>query len=358
MSTIELRWNDYSLSEEQEDVRSMLQDFFTRNSPSTLVREAEPLGFDADLWQRMDKSGLVSLAMGEPYGGQGGGLVELVLAAVEVGRTLAPVPFIEHTVATRLLGSLWGDAAEERLSDAVTGELVIAFAPSAAQRGRTLVPGGAIARAVVALDGDDLVLLRRDTPPEQATNQAHAPVAWWDATDEETTREVLASGEAAHTAWNTALAEWKVATAASLSGLAAGALQLARTFATERIAFGSPIAKFQAVSHQLVDIHMAVESMRHLALKAAWFTENEPAARPELPSMALAHASRATTKAVADAVHLHGGLGITLEADVSLYYQRAAVWGQLAGGTRADIETISAAIDRIAARHTPSEEIR
>jgi len=358
MSTIQLRWNDYSLTEEQEDLRSMLRDFFTRNSPTSLVREAAPLGFDEDLWQRMNKSGLVSLAMDEAYGGQGGGLVELVLAAEEVGRALAPVPLIEHTVAARLLGTLWGDSAEERLSDAVSGELVLAFAPTAATNGRALVPGGAVARAVVLLDGDELLLLRRDTPPAQAANQASAPLAWWDVADELATRELLATGESATTAWHAALDTWKVATAASLAGICSGASQIARTYSTERHAFGVPIAKFQAISHQLVDMHIATESAHHLALKAAWFAENEPQSRPELPAMALAHASRAATKIAADAVHVHGGLGITLEADISLYYERAAVWGQLAGGSRAEIAAIGTAIDRIAARFTTSEETR
>jgi alkylation response protein AidB-like acyl-CoA dehydrogenase len=362
MSTAQLRWNDYSLTDEQSDLHGMLRDYFGKHAVPSVVREAAPLGFDAALWKQLDAFGLVGLAMPESLGGQGGGLVELLLAAEEIGRTLAPVPLVEHSVAARLLARVCPGEPRARLEEAATGQVVLGFAPRAARGGTALVAAGAVATQVVVLQDDDLLLLHRATPPDLAGNQASAPLAWWDVADPEVSIDIIATGPTARVEWERARDEWKVATAAALSGLMAGAGRLARTYTTERHAFGVPLAKFQAISHQLVDIHMATESVRHLALKAAWYLENDPGARPELPAMALAHASRAATRAVADAVHVHGGLGITLEASITLYYERAAAWGQLAGGTRHEIAEIGAAIDRIAASASgtahPAEENR
>jgi hypothetical protein len=346
---VELRWNDYSLSEEQIDLRAMLHDFFTESSPAEVVRAAEPVGADAGLWQATVDAGLAALAVPEEAGGQGAGLVELLLAAEEVGRTLAPVPLVDHNVATRLLAAAAPDSGD--LAPAVAGDLVLSLAPLSSRRsGPQLVPSGAVARGVLLVTGGELLLLRRPEPPAHAVNQGSLPLAWWDPADPAVSRTVLASGPDAARLWGRASDEWQVATAAALVGLADGANRIARLYTTQRTAFGVPIATFQAISHALVNAHMAVQTARNLALKAAWFSAEEPAARPELPTMALAHAARTATEVTAACVHVHGGFGITHEADVSLYHQRAAAWGQVGGGSRVHLDVLGAAVDRLAAR--------
>ena len=74
------RNEDFSLSEEQEALRSTLAAFFAKECPTTVVRKAEPLGFDADLWGRLVELGVVTMGVPEPLGGDGAGLVELALA--------------------------------------------------------------------------------------------------------------------------------------------------------------------------------------------------------------------------------------------------------------------------------------
>jgi alkylation response protein AidB-like acyl-CoA dehydrogenase len=202
------------------------------------------------------------------------------------------------------------------------------------------------------MDGEDLVLLRRGSAPAQAANQGSAPLAWWDAADPSVERTVLAGGDAARALWRRAEAEWQVVTASSLVGLAEGASLIARTYATQRKAFGTPIAAFQAISHTLVDVHEATQTARNLTLKAAWFLAAEPDSRPELPTMALANAARVATDVTMKCVHVHGGFGIMLEADVSLYHRRAAVWGQVGGGSTLHLQTIAASLDRPASPAT------
>jgi alkylation response protein AidB-like acyl-CoA dehydrogenase len=350
---IELRWNDYSLSEDDIDVRAMLREFLAEQSPPDVVRAAEPLGFDEMLWRSALRAGIADLSLPEEYGGQGAGLIELVLAAEEVGRTAAPVPLVDHAVATRLLARL--PETHSDLASAVAGELILSLAPlSAVRPGAQLVPSGAVARGVLAMDGGDLVLLRRDSAPALAANQACAPLAWWDPADPAVERTVLAGGDASRALWRRAVAEWQVATASALVGLGEGASLIARTYTTQRKAFGQPVATFQAISHTLVDVHEAVQTARNLTLKAAWFVSEEPDSRPELPTMALANAARVATDVTMKCVHVHGGFGIMLEADVSLYHCRAAVWGQLGGGSSLHLQAIAAGLDRLADRSAPA----
>ncbi|HEY6798937.1 MAG TPA: acyl-CoA dehydrogenase family protein [Kineosporiaceae bacterium] len=345
---VNFRWNDYSLTDEQRDLATMLGGFFRDVAPVEVVRAAEPLGYDDDLWKRTIGAGIPRLALPDSAGGDGAGLIELALAAAEAGRTLAPIPFVDASAATRLLAMAGPDHAD--LPAAVEGSLVCSLAPLSGRRGGPqLTPSGAVAGRVLLLLNGDLVLLSRDAPPAHAANQGSAPLAWWDPADPDTRSEVLATGPRARTFWDHAVGEWQIATAAALGGLAGEACRLTRTYALQRYSFGVPIASHQAVSHTLVDMHMAAQTTRNLALKAAWYSDNEPATRPELPAMALADACRTALRNTERAVHLHGGFGITSEADISLYHRRAAVWGQLGGGSTVHLQTIAAAVDRLLA---------
>ena len=85
-----LRPADYSLSAEQAELRDVIRAFLTKQCSSELVRAAEPLGWDAGLWDALVELRLIPIALPEARGGDGGGLVELVLLAEEMGRAAAP----------------------------------------------------------------------------------------------------------------------------------------------------------------------------------------------------------------------------------------------------------------------------
>src|SRR5260221_6031308 len=111
MSDIDMviRRNDYSLSPEQEEVRDLFADFFKNEVPSARVRDAEPVGFDPRLWKQLADMGAVSMGLPESEGGAASSLVELTLVAEQYGRSLAPVPLVEVTVAARLLSKAGAD---------------------------------------------------------------------------------------------------------------------------------------------------------------------------------------------------------------------------------------------------------
>lgn len=323
MSDIDMviRRNDYSLLPEQQEVRDLFADFFKNEVPTARVREAEPVGFDARLWKQLSEMGAVAMGLPEAQGGTGSSLVELALVAEEYGRRLAPVPFVEASVAARLLAR--AGAGEEVIAAAASGERIYTL-------------------AVFSDNGDELVLVTRPTPPAHVKNQGSAPLAWWDFSEGTTT--VLTTGDRARQLHAAAVKEWKLLTAAALIGCGDAATKMTVDYAKVRYAFGQPIGTFQAVANGLVDAAVGIEGARHLNWKAAWYHENDPAAEPAITSMAFAYSCQAATRAVTAGVHFHGGTGFMLETDITLYFLRVKAWSVAGGDPRSELWAIADAL--------------
>jgi alkylation response protein AidB-like acyl-CoA dehydrogenase len=339
---VTLRRADFSLSEEQEAVRGAFRTALQRNCPIDRVEAAataDPPGYDEKVWRQLLEMRVVAMGIPEAAGGDGAGLTELVLVAEQHGAFLAPVPMAEAVVSARLLAH----CGDEWLADAADGRRLVTLALHPHRTGRSqLVPAGAVADGVIGLSGDDLVLVARDEPPPAVANHGSTPLAAWDLDERGADRRVLASGAAGVSMFERAVAEWKLLLAAALVGLADAALWRAVEFATNRVAFGVPIATFQAVSHPLVDVAMAVTGARRLVWKAAWFADNEPDGACELIPKAYLHAVEAGTKAPTVGVHVQGGLGFTVESDMHLFFRRAKGWTLVAGDPAHELDTIAA----------------
>ena len=335
---------NFTLDDTQQAVRDTFASFFERGSTSEVVRGSVPLGFDEKLWRSLQELRAVAMGVPEEAGGDGAGLVELVLAAEQAGRFLAPVPFVETVVAARLLART-GAAGRGALDEAMDGTRLITVALHAHKAGQPeLVPAGAIADGVVALVGDELVLLDVTTPPRLVANQGDAPLAFYDLADPAYPRTVLASGAEATALLAQAVREWKLVTAGALIGLAAGALAQGLDFAINRIAFGVPITNFQAISHPLVNVSMAITGARRLLWKAAWYADHEPDEQPGLIPMAYLAAVEAGMFAPTVGTHVQGGFGFTLESDMHLFFKRAKGWVLVAGDPRRELDTIAEAV--------------
>ena len=304
---------DLAPSARQARIRDAMAELLAKECPFSRVRAAEPLGFDAALWARVRE--------GEASPGAAD-LVSLALAAEECGRALAPVPFAEWIAASRLLAraGCGARAADELVTLALR-------APDGGVA--RLVPAGAVAGAVVALDGGALVLAPSPPPGRGPRNLPSLPLA--DRRLDGSGRTLLAEGAAAAELHAQARAEWQVLQAAALVGLADRALSLAVAHVRDRVQFGVPIGSFQAVQHRLADRATAVEGARLLAWRAAWATERGAPDRLAWAAAAFLFAGEAARAATAAALQYHGGRGYTLECDVQLYHRRARGWPLVLG---------------------------
>ncbi|MBY8857488.1 acyl-CoA/acyl-ACP dehydrogenase [Nocardia sp. CA2R105] len=329
MDRYELRRQDYSLSADQTELQAVYTKFFRTRSTIDIVRAAEPIGFDKNLWEQLCGTGATSMALPESVGGDGATLVDLTLVAEELGRTIAPVPWIDHVCAARLLARLGALGPDD--SDIVAGKTVVALdARLDAVTGPRLIPSGAVADHILVRDGSDIVRLSFDTRPARTDNIGRLPMAWIDpaAADH---RTVVASGAEALAQYVVALDEWRLLTAAALVGLVEETLTVAAEFARNRYTMGVPISTLQGISHPLANIAIVVQSGRNLARRAAWFLDNEPDAQPGLAPAAFVYLAEEAAKAATTAVHVQGGLGVSAESVSSAYLLRARGWS-LAGG--------------------------
>lgn len=330
MDRYELRRLDYSLSEDHVALQTAYRQFFKTHSDIEAVRASEPSGFDKSLWERLCAMGATTMALPESVGGDGATLVDLTLVAEELGRSLAPVPWIDHVVAARLLARLGACDSEE----IVNGTQIVALdAHQVAPTGPRLIPSGSIADHIVVRDGDEngaVVLLGFSTRPARVDNIGKLPMAWVDPAAADT-RAVLAAGADVSAEYQRALDEWRLLTAAALVGLVEETMTIAAEFAKTRYTLGVPIGTLQGISHPLANIAITVQSGRGLVRRAAWFLDNEPDERPELAPSAFVFMAEEAAKAATMAVHVQGGLGVSAEAAATAYLVRARGWA-LAGG--------------------------
>jgi alkylation response protein AidB-like acyl-CoA dehydrogenase len=351
MDRYELRRLDYSLSADHVDLQSAYRQFFKTNCPIETVRAAEPSGFDKGLWERLCATGATTMALPESRGGDGATLVDLTLVAEEIGRAIAPVPWIDHVCATRLLARLDAlSADDERAAELIGGDLIAGFDPQIGASGLRLIPSGSIADDIVVRDGDDILRLGFDTRCPKVDNIGRLPMAWVDP-DVADTREVIASGAEAVASYQRAQDEWRLLMAAALVGLVEETMTIAAEFAKTRYTLGVPIATLQGISHPLANIAITVHGGRNLARRAAWFLDNEPEERPELAASAFVFLAEEAARAATMAVHVQGGLGVSAEASASAYLLRARGWPLASGDPAATAKQIARIVAARENRH-------
>src|SRR5215831_7199513 len=151
---------NFELSEDQQLMRDTFARFLNEHSSTARVRAALPSGFDSVMWGGLAELGAFSLRVPESAGGMGLGLLDAVLLMEEVGRTLASGPIAETLVASRLLAMLDTGVHGALLERITSGKAVISVAfHNLIDRPVQWVAGGAVAEAVVARSGDQIVLI-------------------------------------------------------------------------------------------------------------------------------------------------------------------------------------------------------
>lgn len=308
-------------------MRDMFARFLDEHSSMARVRAAFAAGFDPALWRGLAEQGALAIRVPEAAGGLGLGLFDAVVLMEEAGRTLASVPLAEGLVAARLLAQF--AAAPAMLESLLAGQGVVTLAHSdIGDAPIQWLAGGAVADAVVARRGDEILLVELQAPGGEP-DLAGTALAEIDLSLAPIT--VLARGDAAIAAFSAGLEEWKLLVAAALAGLAREALRLAAAYASEREQFGQLIGTFQAISHPLADLACEVDGSRFLVWKAIRDIADGAADAATGVSLAAWWGATAAARTVAQALHTFGGYGLTTEYDIHLYNLRAKAWPLVAG---------------------------
>jgi alkylation response protein AidB-like acyl-CoA dehydrogenase len=333
---------DLSLTADQLALRESVAELFEKRATPERVRAAEARGHDDALWQVLARSGVPTMGVPEELGGDGATVSDLVVVAIEAGRRVAPVALPEALTAAHLLAG--SAAGADLLAGVAAGGVLPAVALRPLRNGSAgPVPGAAAADVVVALDGDELVVLSRPEgvaaeplPNLGSAALAEVSTAVWSR------RQLLATGGTARAAHADAVALWQVLTAAALEGLRQEALRLGVDYVQERHAFGLPIAWFQTVQHRLADVATAGDGAQLLVHEAAWARDTGSPRAPALARMAFLFAARTAQETAAASLHFHGGYGYTLEYDIQLYFRRAKAWPLALGAPRQQLRALAA----------------
>ncbi|MDT7665632.1 MAG: hypothetical protein QOD04_5188 [Pseudonocardiales bacterium] len=304
--------------------RSFLADTkATAAARSLLDADAEAL---PPFWAALGKLGWLGLHLPEEYGGEGYGLPELAVVLAELGRAVAPGPFLPTVLASAVLA----EAASPELRGALLPELAsgartaaVGLAAADPERG-WLVLGGGLADVLLVPAGDDLIVLDR-----AADGVRVEPVAGLDPTRRVAWVRVdgadnLGAAGAGRIAGGRAVSVRLARTlaAAEAAGIGYACLDAAVGYAGQREQFGRTIGTFQAVKHHCANLLLDAE----LAVAAAWDAARAEPGTPDAELAAAVAAARSVPAAVRAAemnIQLHGGIGFTWEHDAHLYLRRA-----------------------------------
>ena len=368
---------NFEYDEEQEalrdSVRALLGKAYGDFEQRRKAVAVEP-GFDETTWRRLAELGVLGLPFAEEHGGMGAGPVEVSLVAEEIGRVLAPEPFLATVV---LAGGLVAAAGSEEQRSAVLGPLaegesIVAFAhlepgsrwkPSATavtassspDGGWTLdgvkepVPHGARADVLVvsaALPSGGTGLFLVDPSATERTGYAvHDGSRAARIRFSGTAATPLGDGGDATATIATALDRTRIAACHQAVGAMAFQLETTTSYLTSRKQFGVTLNKFQALTFRAADMYVSLEMARSLTL---WATLVSIAGSPEEIADAAARASLQASKAGRhigqEAIQLHGGIGMTAEYAVGPYTSHLTALEHWLGDGRHHLSTLAARV--------------
>jgi alkylation response protein AidB-like acyl-CoA dehydrogenase len=312
------------MSEERDLLIQTVRDMVTKHAGPEAVRAAvtSERGYDEALWTMLcEQVGVAALVVPEELGGAGGELADAAAVITELGRALVPTP---------LLGTVLAELA------------LLATDPPDADTLEQLAAGTSIGTVVFdadyVLNGDiaDVVIATQDGTLQRWSTFDANPLTTIDPTRR---LSALQPGNSVALGPDPGLADTALLLlAAEQIGAATRCLELTVDYTKERVQFGRPIGSFQALKHRMADLYVKVQAAVAVVAEA---TQN-----PSPTTAALAHvmASEAFRDVAGEAIQLHGGIAITAESDIQLYFKRAHGSSQLFQTTQAALRSLESEV--------------
>ena len=369
-------------SEEQKALKDHVRRFLVDRCPPGAVRAVleGPQPFDRALYAGLAELGVLGTAIPQEYGGTGLGPLDLCVVAEELGRALAPVPVSSsiYLAAEFLLQA--GSEAQKKawLPKLASGEAIGTFAFVEGQgrmtpdRVRAAVADGKLSGLKGPVpDGDvadvAIVAARSRGGRDAGGISLYLVKLAGPGVTREALQTIDPTRSQAKIAFDGAPAEllgaegdgWHIATqvmdraailvAFEQVGGSDRALEMARDYAVERMAFGRPIGSFQAIKHMVADMYVAATLARSNCYYAAWALSSGAAELPVAAATARVSATTAFQQCARNNIQVHGGMGFTWAFDCHLFYRRSNALA-LALGSLSTWESLL--VERMSARNT------
>ncbi len=360
---------ELEFSEEQEHLREGVRSVLARECPMSVVREVVAKGVAPDdLWARMVELGWPALTVPERAGGLGLGMVELAVVVEELGRVMAPGPYLptvtQFAPAVREAGS--SEQSARFLAGVATGEATGALAltetggsydparvtATATPDGNGAVLAGVKDAVVGAAGADEIVVVARLPGTEGDDGVGGYVVARDEVTVEpiasldpsrglarltldgarvEPDRILGEPGAGTAVALRRAVDEATTSLALEMVGTCQTIFDVTLEYAKHREQFGVPIGSFQAIKHKFADMLVALERARATGYFAALTIAESDDRRGLAVASAKAAAGDCARRIAREGIQIHGGIGYPWEHDMHLYVRRARAGAALFG---------------------------
>lgn len=349
----------FQLTEDQQRLRDtadrVLVDRAAPAALRALLADPGETGFCPALWRTLAELGWCGVLVDERHGGSAQTLFDAGLLSEALGGHLAVVPFVETAIAALALQRAAAPAQRDALLPRLArGELVVALAVDetskhnpqhCACRCEHDTLHGRKRFVMHAAEADYFLVAATATAPDAlwllvAADAPGVAVTPHRNLDGSLSAEVLFDAVTVAPGWvlhaSAAPEEWlldagRALIAAEQVGLATAVLRRTLDYLRERRQFGRPIGSFQALQHRAAALYAEIELARALTRAALRAQDSGDERAALLASAAKAKASATALRATAEAVQLHGGIGMTDECDIGLFLKRAAVLKEYLG---------------------------
>jgi alkylation response protein AidB-like acyl-CoA dehydrogenase len=354
-----MRW---ALDPDQEMFVDAFSDVLDRAATPAKVRHQLDAADPSEFERVLADDGWLAIGVGEEAGGQGGGLLELALAAEQLARRAAPssawtatalaLPALdfarsEAAISEGTFVAIAANASEPL--DAVDAQSSVTVTNGSVTGRLDLVLGGDRARLFVVPAGSDLYLVEAAAPGVSVSPRAlldrsrsAADIAFSGAPASRLDRD-------AQSFLSAAALRAAVLIAADSLGAATRLRELAVEYSTQRTQFGVPIGSFQAMKHAAATMLVNEEASRSLVYYAAASVEAALDEAPLHAAAAKAQVTAAGSAAAESSLTMHGAIGYTWEHDLQLLYKRAKLDVALFGDPARWNERIADALDLVPA---------
>ena len=326
---------NFDFTDDQQAIKRTANELLAARFKPERVRElAESGSYDDETWKEMSELGWAGIFVDEQHGGQGLGVVELVILMEELGYALAPVPLLSNAAAGLALQFAGSDEQKERwLPGIASGEA----------RGTVGMVRDGEARLVPDADSAEVIVLIGSDGATAVVEASDADIEPFEAMDRTRRFARVRAGGGEPLSGDCFAAGDRIATALSAEtvGVAQKAMEMAVEYARERKQFGRAIGAYQAVSHRCAQMLLEVEGSRSGAYYAAWCADAEPESLAAAASMAKAYSSDAGWRVSTSSLQVHGGIGFTWEHDLHFFIKRAKTNALLYGSAREHRERIA-----------------
>jgi acyl-CoA dehydrogenase len=337
---------EFALTDEQralqDAVRSYLRDRFGPTQVRAVYEDPAGDGDPSELWKAIGEQGWAAVLVPEEHDGIGLGLLDASVIARVFGSGTVPGPWLGTILAGEAI-RLAGSPAQRAswLPRIASGEVKGAVAihrpgssPTPANAPATAA-GGTLSGTLQLVEyvevADVLVVAAPDGLYLVDPKDAALAITRCESLDR-TTRvaTVELNGVAGERLEQSSpeihqdlLDRGAVLVANDLVGIARKALTETVEYDKTRVQFGKPVGSFQAIKHDLADLHVAVTMAEHAATYAAFAVDTDREDRTLAVSIAKSKAADTARKATSDMIQYHGGIGYTWEHDAHFYFKRA-----------------------------------